>query len=116
MAVAITNMGQMLFLYRIDGTETSFSDDYSLHWTAPELPWLLKSGGLTYQFQLPDNILRLWLENSSSELERKQEALRCKADYFSNMVVYHADHGRPIIHMISINQEQLYLAMEHLHH
>lgn len=32
MAVAITNSGQLLFLYRVSGNENIFSDSYTLHW------------------------------------------------------------------------------------
>lgn len=67
-AVAITNSGQMLFLYRVKGKETNFSESYLLHWDAPQRPWILCSGEAEYRFQLPEHILKLWLENSTTDL------------------------------------------------
>lgn len=107
MAVAITNSGQMLFLYRTAGEETKFSDYYSLHWEKPNQFWSLNSGEQEYVFQLPDNILKLWLENSGNDLEMKKEAINCKANFLSNMIVYFTEYGRPVIKMISIDKTDL---------
>ncbi len=114
MAVAITNSGQMLFLYRTTGEQTHFSDYYSLHWYEPKLPWSLDTGEQTYFFQLPDNILKIWLENSKNELEMKKEAICCKASFLSNMVVYFTECNRPVIKMISIDKYELERAREAL--
>ena len=44
MALAITNTGQILFLYHEQGEEIKFADDYMLHWISPDQPWRLSSG------------------------------------------------------------------------
>lgn len=107
MAVAITNSGQLLFLYRTTGERNQFADYYSLYWNEPVLPWELRTGGQTYLFQLPDRVMKIWLEKSTNELEMKKEALNCKASFFSNMIVYYTEFGRPIIKMISIDKDEL---------
>ena len=114
MAVAITNSGQMLFLYRESGEENQFDDYYSLYWTAPNHPWKLRSGDYSYLFQLPKDIMKLWLDNASNELEMKKEAINCKANFFSNMIVYYSEFGRPVIKMISIDKYQLEQALNNL--
>lgn len=106
MAVAITNSGQLLFLYRVNGEQTYFGDWYSLHWTDPQKPWRLDSGECSYLFQLPDCIMKQWLEHSQSELDTKRSAINCKASFLSNMVVYYMDY-QPRIQMISINRDEL---------
>lgn len=114
MAVAITNSGQMLFLYRLNGSNNKFGDYYSLHWDAPQCPWILDSGEEKYQFQLPDSIMKIWLENATNELEMKKEAINCKANFLSNMIVYYTEYNRPIIKMISIDKHELKAAREKL--
>lgn len=107
MAVAITNSGQMLFLYRTTGETNEFGDYYSLHWHSSTEPWTLRSGRNEYLFQLPESILKVWLNNSSTNLDTKREAINCKANFLSNMVVYYSEYGRPMIKMISIDKYQL---------
>lgn len=107
MAVAITNSGQMLFLYRTTGEQTLFSDYYSLHWNEASRPWRLESDGESYLFQLPKSIMELWLSNASNELDLKREAINCKASFLSNMIVYYTEYGRPVIKMISIDKHEL---------
>lgn len=103
MAIAITNSGQMLFLYRIGGTSNQFGSRYSLHWRTSDFPWVLRSEGQEYLFQLPDSIMHNWLENSSTELEKKRSAIDCKERSLSHMVVYYRKQGLPAIKMISID-------------
>ena len=114
MAVAITNSGQMIFLYHTVDEPVHFDQHYSLHWTHPEEPWILKSGNNNYLFQLPKNILKVWLDKSTDELEMKQSAIHCKSNFFSNMVVYYTYHGQPAIKMISIDRFQLEEALNYL--
>lgn len=106
-AVAITNSGQMLFLYRTWGEESKFSDNYSLFFVGPELPWKLLSGGHEYCFQLPDSIMKQWLNNAANEIERRKEAIVCKERFLSNMIVYYVKDGCPAINMISIDKDRL---------
>lgn len=113
-AVAITGTGQMIFLYRTNGTETEFDDYYSLHWSTPYDPWVLCSGGAEYRFQLPKHILKLWLENSTTDLDRRINAITCKSNYLSNMVVYYSQYGCPRIKMISIDRGMLQEALHNL--
>lgn len=107
MAVAITNSGQLLFLYCISSNTIDFSDFYSLHWENPSLPWTLQSGSYEYSFQLPNSILKRWLESVSSDLDLKAHAIECKADYLSSMILYYKSYDLPKIKMISINESSL---------
>lgn len=111
-AIAITNSGQMLFLYRVNNEINEFADDYSLHWIDRNSLWSLVSGNTEYQFQLPNSIMELWLKNSADELDMKRNAINCKASFFSNMVIYYKLYGRPQIKMVSINREKLREARE----
>lgn len=114
-AVGITNQGQMLFLYRKDGSYALFDDDYySLHWTSPSQPWTLRTGGIEYQFQLPENLLKLWLDQSSTDMDRRVNAINCKMNFLSSMVVYYSHYQLPKIAMISINERDLQKAIEKL--
>lgn len=107
MALAITNSGQLLFLYKLNGEHVCFDDHFELYWGNPKNIWQLKSGNSTYVFQLPEDILKSWLKKSNDELEMRQEAINCKATYFSNMVVYYTEYGLPTIKMISIDRYHL---------
>jgi len=113
-AIAITNSGQLLFLYRSNGEWNEFDDYYSLHWNESERSWKLNTAEQTYLFQLPDSIMKLWLDNSTNELEMKKEAINCKANFLSNMIVYYTEYDHSIIKMISIDKDQLYRAREKL--
>lgn len=114
MAVAITNGGQMLFLYNTTDDETSFEECYSLHWYDETGLWSMRSGDCKYLFQLPDTLMKIWLDNARSDLEIKQNAINCKAGFMSNMVVYYKHHGLPTIKMISIDKFMLERARENL--
>lgn len=107
MAIAITNLGQLLFLYKVEGERVRFEDQFELHWGNPNNVWQLSSGKTTYVFQLPEDILKSWLSKSKDELEMRREAINFKAAYFSNMVVYYTKNGLPTIKMISIDRYQL---------
>lgn len=115
-AIAITNTGQLLFLYRVQGDVNDFDDTYTLYWRSPERPWELESGGYIYTFQLPDSIMKGWLNNSTSDLEMKREAINLKTNFFSNMIVYYTRDGRADIKMISINRNALKEARNFLRH
>lgn len=116
MAVAITNSGQMLFLYHKTEGQVCFDPYYSLRWRTPKEPWTLHSGNESYLFQLPESILKTWLGKSTNELDMKKEALHCKANFLSNMVVYYTEYGQPAIKMISIDRYQLEEALNRLNH
>ena len=107
MAVAITNSGQILFLYRELGQKNNFSDDYQLYWVNEQLPWKLISGDCQYVFQLPECVLKQWLDNVSDEFDKRKEAIYCKAEHMSSMIVYYKEHNRSTIKMISINKHGL---------
>lgn len=107
MAVAITNSGQILFLYREHGEKNDFSDEYLLSWNSDEAPWILMSGGCRYMFQLPECVLAQWLHNVSNDFEKRKEAIYCKEAHMSNMIVYYKENGHPTIKMISINKDRL---------
>ena len=82
MAVAVLKSGQLLFLHQIEGDQLRFADDYTLHWSNKDQPWQLCSGGCTYMFSLPEKIMKLWIENTSNELELKRSAIHCKEEVF----------------------------------
>ena len=107
MALAITNSGQLLFLYNIDKEPIKFGDSYSLYWTNDNKLWQLRTDNKTYVFQLPQAIADEWLYNVNSELELRKEAIRCKAQYLSSMVVYYIENSMPKIKMISIEKDKL---------
>lgn len=107
MAVAITNLGQLLFLYRIQGKRNVFSGKYTLHWGDIHSPWELKTVGASYSFQLPETIAKKWITQSSDDLSRKINALHCKERFLSSMIVYYRLNHRPQIKMISIDELQL---------
>lgn len=107
MAVAITNSGQMLFLYHTTDEHIHFNEYYSLHWEDSKEPWILRSDQEEYLFQLPESILKVWLNKSTYELKMKREAINCKANFLSHMVVYYTEDGQPAIKMISIDRFQL---------
>lgn len=107
MALAITNSGQLLFLYNIDKEPIKFGDFYSLYWTNDDKLWQLKSDNKTYVFQLPQAIADEWLNNAHSELELRKKAIRCKTQYLSSMVVYYTECCMPKIKMISIDKYEL---------
>ena len=46
----------------------------------------------------------------------RREAINCKTAYFSNMIVYYVDDGKPTIKMISIDRQQLDNARQQLEH
>lgn len=114
MAVAVTNAGQLLFLYRIIKEKNEFSDSYTLHWSNPSDPWELHSGTAVYSFQLPPKIMKLWLENSTNALELKKQAINYKAGYLSSMIVYYLHDYLPTVKMISIDKYDLEQARQNL--
>lgn len=108
MALAITNSGQILFLYHCGNREINFSEEsYSIYWEREDQPWRLVSGKEEFLFQLPQYVMEAWLDNSVNELDMRKEAVNCKATFLSNMVVYYMHYGIPTIRMISINKEEL---------
>ena len=88
MAVAITETGQMLFLYQNEeDKQVAFNEYYTLHWTNTKDLWELHSGENKYVFELPTMIRAAWL-NQTSNKSVKENAINCKAQYLSHMVVY----------------------------
>ena len=114
MAVAVTNSGQLLFLYQTSGERNNFSDFYELYWETPSSPWILESGNQTYLFQLPKSISQKWLENISSDFELKAKAISCKADFLSSMIVYYTINCLVAVKMISIDEYALDIAKKRL--
>lgn len=113
-ALAVTNSGQLLFLYMSEGKEVKFKDYYSLHWSTTNEPWTLRSGDTKYVFQLPDTILKAWLDNSITDFDIKSQAINCKERFMSNMIVYYTELNIPKVKMISINREMLTSALNAL--
>ena len=44
----------------------------------------------------------------------RKEAINCKEEYLSNMLVYYKENEKPAVSMISINQHKLKEAKERL--
>lgn len=78
--------------------------EYRLLWISPKLSWKMSVGGCLYDFQLPDVILKQWINNMSTDLERRREAISLKEKFMSNMIVYYSQNGKPSIGMISIDK------------
>jgi hypothetical protein len=114
MAIAITNTGQILFLFRTNGKENTFDDSYTLHWQTENEPWILRTNNLEYIFQLPEEITKVWLSKASSEIGLKRGAIECKTNFLSNMVVYYTKYNKPVIKMISIDKYELKKAKDKL--
>lgn len=93
MAIAITNSGQILFLYREEGLKNGFSNYYNISWVSHKHPWTLTSGDYEYVFQLPERILERWLDNVSDEFDKRREAVYCKEEHMSNMIVYYRENN-----------------------
>ena len=55
-----------------------------------------------------------WLANLTNEFEMRKEAINCKEEYLSNMLVYYKENEKPAVSMISINQHKLKEAKERL--
>lgn len=51
--------------------------------------------------------MKKWLNNSTSDLELKKEAINCKAGLLSNMIVYYSNYCLPAVKMISIDKYEL---------
>ena len=118
LAVAITNSGQLLFLLRIDENEADYEslamNYYYLKWTDKKHPWKMCIGKHTYLFQLPDELLKSWISESHTELDLQRNAINCKLDHFSNMVMYYKLNNVPSIKIISIDKQDLYNALNNL--
>ena len=115
MALAITNSGQLLFLFNRAGKEIDFDDYYQIHWNNQDKGvWRLSSGNCNYLFQLPSDLMKAWINSSNGELEMRRNALNCKAEWLSSMVVYYIKNSKPKIKMISIDRYQLEKAKAYL--
>lgn len=44
-------------------------------WSNLSQPWEMRSGNQVYLFQFPESIMKLWLENSTNDLELKKRLL-----------------------------------------
>ena len=117
-AVAITNSGQLLFLLRVDENESNNEsldmNYYSLEWTDKNHPWKMIIGKHTYLFQLPNELLKTWINESNNDVDLRKNAINCKLDHFSNMVMYYKVNEIPKIKIISIYKQDLYNALNEL--
>lgn len=114
-AVAITNSGQMLFLYKSKEDNPGFCaepkfdyDYYRLTWQEKNKPWKLRIHNEVFRFQLPREMLENWLKCSKDEMDLRINAIRQKQGNLSRMVVYYSQGGiEPRIKMISIDEYHL---------
>ena len=110
-AVAVTNTGQLLFLY---GQNMEFDDCYTLTWNFESSLWKLETGNNNFIFELPMSVKENWISHSLNELELRKNAISVKYNELSNMVVYYKHYGMPKIKMISIDKNSLITAMDNL--
>lgn len=78
MAVAITNIGQLLFLCCQNGNEeVDFeTNEYDISFKNKNEPWTLKCGNKEYLFQLPEHIAESWIEYSEYEIKRNDALVK----------------------------------------
>lgn len=116
MAVAITNIGQLLFLYCQNGNEeVDFeTNEYDISFKNKNEPWTLKCGNKEYSFQLPEHIAESWIEYSEYEIKRKKEVIESTEKPVSNMIVYYRRNEKPVIKMLSIDEDKLQEARKKL--
>jgi len=114
MAIAMLDDGQMLFLYSLDEYIGFDENYYNLYWNNDHEYWILQCGKRQYAFQLPKKIREEWLKTSIDDLAKRENALNCKQEYLSHIVVYYNQNGLSKIKMLSINKEQLRAAYNRL--
>lgn len=116
MAVAITNIGQLLFLCCQNGNEeVDFeTNEYDISFKNKNEPWTLKCGNKEYLFQLPEHIAESWIEYSEYEIKRKKEVIESTEKPVSNMIVYYRCNEKPVIKMLSIDEKKLQEARKKL--
>ena len=106
MAVAITNIGQLLFV--------CCQNEYDISFKNKNEPWTLKCGNKEYLFQLPEHIAESWIEYSEYEIKRKKEVIESTEKPVSNMIVYYRCNEKPVIKMLSIDEKKLQEARKKL--
>lgn len=116
MAVAITNIGQLLFLCCQNGNEeVDFeTNEYDISFKNKNEPWTLKCGNKEYLFQLPEHIAESWIEYSEYDIKRKKEVIESTEKPVSNMIVYYRCNEKPVIKMLSIDEKKLQEARKKL--
>lgn len=114
MAIAMLDDGQILFLYSLDEYVEFDENYYTLYWNNNHEYWLLQCGERRYAFQLPKKIREEWLKTSIDDLAKRENALNCKQEYLSHIVVYYNQNGLSKIKMLSIDKEQLRAAYNRL--
>ena len=116
MAVAITNIGQLLFLCCQNGNEeVDFeTNEYDISFKNKNESWTLKCGNKEYSFQLPEHIAESWIEYSEYEIKRKKEVIESTEKPVSNMIVYYRRNEKPVIKMLSIDEDKLQEARKKL--
>ena len=108
MALAITDYGQMLFLYHCGTGNIHFPESKcSITYEAGRELWKLSSGNEQYCFQLPKTVMESWLRGFIDELSEKQKEKDYNGSLHSNMVVYFRNNELPEIKKISIAKEEL---------
>lgn len=113
MAIAVLDSGQLLFLYNVSNNEMRFNDHYTLHWENINSLWSLICADNKYVFNLPTLIRNNWLENSSKRT-LQENAIVCKQEFMSSMVVYYTENCVSKIKMISIDKDALNKAKRNL--
>ena len=107
MAIGVLNCGQLLFLYKKNPNNNIYFDDhYTLHWENINSLWTLRTGNNEYLFSLPNLIQKQWISNSSEDT-LKENAIVCKQDFMSSIVVYYVNDCKSCIKMISIDKDSL---------
>lgn len=104
-AVAISNSGEILMLFRINEDVNNFEDEFTMHWASEDKRlWSIKSGDTKYIFTLPNEVLKNWLDKSINDIELKANALAMKGNDFAMLTVYYKGEYKLIVKTISINK------------
>lgn len=112
LALAVTNSGQLLYLYRISEMGLDFEhSEYTLHWKSEDSLWELSNrhttGDICYLFQLPEQLAERMKSHAETFRELQRDAIDMKAEYFSQMAVYYRENGHARIGNIRINKQWL---------
>ncbi len=107
LALAVTNTGQLLLLYKRDGDINLKGDKYEIHYNQLDKPWILRVGKEEYEFQLPNYMIYDWINKNKDEIKMRKNIYNDKMTLMSNMAVYYIDDGYPRIKLLSINKETM---------
>lgn len=102
MALAITNTGQLVFLYNSEKRIRFPSDKCDISSTKKGESWMLKCSKEEYFFSLPEQIKEHWINE-----ENKSDIIIDDDRIVTRMVAFFRKNGQPQIKMLSINLDKI---------